>query len=58
MSRQLKLSATLSVLAMALFALAGGSMAGEPLGLVLPHVSASAAMPALPALGDLLPTLQ
>ena len=55
MSRQLKLSATLSVLAMALFALAGGQMASEPLGLVLPHVGASAVMPAL---GDLLPSLQ
>ena len=58
MSRQLKLSATLSVLAMALFALAGSPMAGEPLGVVLPHVGASAAMPNLPALGDLIPSLQ
>lgn len=58
MSRQLKLSATLSVLAMALFAALGTQTAAQTGGFTAPRVEAKAAMPALPALGNLLPGLQ
>lgn len=58
MSRQLKLSATLSVLAMGLFALVASHAPGESQGLTVPHPGISASMPALPTLGDLLPAQQ
>ncbi len=58
MSRQLKLSATLSVLAMALFAALGSHTATQIGGFNAPLAEAKAAMPTLPALGNLLPGLQ
>ena len=58
MSRQLKLSATLSVLAMALFAALGGQAANHASDFAMPRFEAKASVPALPSLHDLLPGLQ
>lgn len=58
MSRQLKLSATLSVMAMALFAAFGGQAMRSESALALPGHGAQASVPALPALHDLLPSLR
>lgn len=58
MSRQLTLSIALSVAAMALFALFGNgaaAMISDGNGL---HIRASAQMPTLPDLSQLLPTIQ
>lgn len=58
MSRQLKLSATLSVLAMALFAALGGQTIRSEAALSASGNGAQAAMPALPALHDLVPAMR
>lgn len=58
MSRQLKLSATLSVLAMALFAMVGGQTIRSESALAGSGNRAQATIPALPALHDLVPALQ
>lgn len=58
MSRQLKLSAILSVLAMAGFAVAGVPHVSASAALELPRPGAEASAPTLPALGNLLPGLR
>lgn len=55
MSRQLKFSATLSVLTMAFFALLGSHAARDRAEFALPQVEAKASASALPAIGNLLP---
>lgn len=58
MSKQLTMSAAVSVLAMAVFALLGTDLLGAAGGFSLPHVGISAEAVALPDLGSLLPALQ
>lgn len=58
MSKQLTLSAAVSVLAMATIALLGTDLPGGMSLFSLPHVGYSAEAAALPDLGSLLPALQ
>jgi len=58
MSKQLALSIAASVLTMAAYALLGGEVRSEGLSYSGPRWSAQADGPALPELGQLLPTLQ
>lgn len=58
MSKQLTMSAAVSVLAMAVFALLGTDLLGTTAGFSLPHIGMSAEAAALPDLGSLLPALQ
>lgn len=58
MSPQLKLSAIASVVALALFAVAGQNTIRVPGFVVAPHAGFSAAAPKLPTLGNLLPSRQ
>lgn len=58
MSTQLTLSACLSALAMALFALAGGSVAAEDGGFGLTQLGMMASACTPPSLAELLPVLQ